>query len=99
MDESRRQFLEWLPSFWSRETLIDYDGDEQFVEEWVQGAWVGYQVGLHILQQQPIAAYQDDYGNAVSAGDFDGGEDEMHETAHREGWTPLVCAAGIKVKE
>jgi hypothetical protein len=72
------------PVFWSRETLIDYDGDEQFVEEWVQGAWVGYQVGLHILQQQPIAAYQDDYGNAVSAGDFDGGEDEMHETAHQK---------------
>lgn len=80
--------------------LVEVDRISNSVKHYrLQGAWVGYQVGLHILQQQPIAAYQDDYGNAVSAGDFDGGEDEMHETAHQEGWTPLVCAAGIKVKE
>ena len=45
-DTLRGRFLAWLPKYWNRETFIDDEGDELFIEDWVQGAWVGYSAAL-----------------------------------------------------
>lgn len=88
MDESRKQFFEWLPSFWSRETFIDDDGDEQFVEEWVQGAWVGWQASrAAIVIKLPTELQLKKYAcsDCISA--------TLDEVENG------IRAAGIKVKE
>ncbi|MBF4541137.1 hypothetical protein [Salmonella enterica] len=58
-----------------------------------------WQASRAAVEKGSIVAYQDFYGNAISAADFDGGEDEMHETAFNEQWTPLIKADGLKVKK
>lgn len=99
MDESRKAFESWCrvtrPCL---TTLKNCDG-KTYSHDKTQAAWKSWQASREEIAKGSIVAYQDPYGNAVSAGDFDGGEDEMHETAFQEGWTPLVRAAGIKVKE
>lgn len=62
-------------------------------------AWRMWQASRAAIEKGTIVAYQDFYGNAISAGDFDGGEEEMHETAFNEQWTPLIKADGLKVKK
>lgn len=61
--------------------------------------WHAWQASRAAIEQGEIVAYQDAYGNALSEGDFDGGADEMHETAFKEQWTPLIKADGLKVKQ
>ncbi|HCM9127842.1 TPA: hypothetical protein R4104_001515 [Enterobacter asburiae] len=107
MDESRKAFERWWEvnfhngnaprhgwEFWRDGEGYSIEGDEEF-----QWRWEAWQASRDEITKGSIVAYQDHYGNAISAGDFDGGEDEMHETAFQEGWTPLVRVAGIKVKE
>ncbi|EPY6812522.1 hypothetical protein ACXEGP_002436 [Klebsiella quasipneumoniae] len=38
----REKFEAWLSPCWNMEKLIDDDGDEQYVERYVQGAWMGF---------------------------------------------------------
>ncbi|QGZ42679.1 hypothetical protein IP92_04900 [Pseudoduganella flava] len=42
----RAAFLKRLPKHWSRETKLDAEGDTTFRDDWVQGAWIGYQWGV-----------------------------------------------------
>ncbi|MCU2326656.1 hypothetical protein N8Q91_08060 [Enterobacter hormaechei subsp. steigerwaltii] len=101
MDESRKAFERFLREehLYTDEEL-DWEDDRNCYAIYpVHIAWKSWQASREEIAKGSIVAYQDPYGNAVSAGDFDGGEDEMHETAFQEGWTPLVRAAGIKVKE
>lgn len=89
MDESRKLF---------EQAYGQLRKDGKTINLW--DVWsMAWQASRAAIEKGSIVGYQDPYGNAVSAGDFDGGEDEMHETAYQEGWTPLVRAAGIKVKE
>lgn len=88
MEESKKQFAE----AYQRMQYDHFGSNRDF-------AWKFWQASRAAIERVTIVAYQDNYGNAVSAEDFDGGENEMHETAFKDGWTPLVCAAGIKVKE
>jgi hypothetical protein len=41
----RNEFLNWLNPTWNRETTIDDEGDEVFLDVWVQGAWIGWLSG------------------------------------------------------
>lgn len=41
-EERRAEFEKWLAPTWSRETVPDADGDIIYVDDWVQGAWVGF---------------------------------------------------------
>lgn len=38
----REKFEAWLSPRWDMEKFIDDDGDEQYVEDYVQGAWMGF---------------------------------------------------------
>ncbi|PLG17318.1 hypothetical protein B6J05_14540 [Klebsiella quasipneumoniae] len=38
----REKFEAWLSPRWSMEKFIDDDGEEQYVEDYVQGAWMGF---------------------------------------------------------
>lgn len=38
----REKFEAWLSPRWNMEKFIDDDGDEQYVEDYVQGAWIGF---------------------------------------------------------
>ena len=87
MDESRKQFLEWLQPFWSRDTFIDDDGDQQFVDEWVQGAWVGWQAS-----RAAIEIKLDD--KVMVEDEFDKGHNCAIDYC-----AEAIRAAGIKVKE
>ncbi|MCL8077206.1 hypothetical protein [Enterobacter hormaechei] len=98
MDESRKAFEQACRDGLINGGLAKFDNG-LYASELTQSVFNGWQAGREEIGKGSIVAYQDHYGNAISAGDFDGGEDEMHLTAFNEGWTPLVCAAGIKVKE
>lgn len=100
---SREQFEEWV----TKETGFDLWRTEFPMTEWdyqqykchqTNLAWMAWQASRAAIENGSIVAYQDFYGNAISAADFDGGEDEMHETAFNEQWTPLIKADGLKVK-
>jgi hypothetical protein len=95
MNELRKQFEEWFMKEYE-EVNNSHELSARVIKNIALSSWQASRVAI---DKSSIVAYQDPYGNAVSAGDFDGGEDEMHETAFNEGWTPLVRAAGIKVKE
>ncbi|WP_181574587.1 hypothetical protein [Enterobacter hormaechei] len=101
MDESRKAFEQWaLEVMQFTPDELTWDEKRNCYRDYVPHmAWKGWQASREEIAKGSIVAYQDFYDNAISAGDFEGGEDEMHETAFKEGWTPLVCAAGIKVKE
>ncbi|MBD2791740.1 hypothetical protein [Xenorhabdus szentirmaii] len=88
MDEMKKKFLEWYNS---KYTPIIVNCSEELRETHKHGAWEGYKACFEDMKNSPAVAYLDPYGNAVSAGNFDGGEEEMHETATREGWSALVC--------
>lgn len=44
MDESRNnmreEFESWLAPSWSRDTYLEDEGEVEYVDDWVQGAWV-----------------------------------------------------------
>lgn len=70
-DTLRGRFLAWLPKYWNRETFIDDEGDELFIEDWVQGAWVGYSAAL---------------AEPVSGGVVDDGREEFERLITADGW-------------
>lgn len=43
MDQERAAFEAWVIPAWSLEKRTDSDGDTVYVEDWVQGAWIGWQ--------------------------------------------------------
>ena len=45
VEAERREFEALIVPEWSRETEIDSDGDTVYVEDWMQGAFIGYQLG------------------------------------------------------
>ncbi|GAB7405787.1 hypothetical protein OUHCRE4_43220 [Enterobacter hormaechei subsp. steigerwaltii] len=101
MDESRKAFEQWVNNLLSVTIsgCAEYIGGDVYKDDYHTCLWQAWKASREEITKGSIVAYQDPYGNAVSAGDFDGGEDEMNETAFQEEWTPLVRAAGIKVKE
>lgn len=46
----RDEFEAWLLPSWSRERFVDGEGDWQYVEDWVQGAWIGWQASRAALR-------------------------------------------------
>lgn len=57
----REKFEAWLSPRWNMEKFIDDDGEEQYVEDYIQGAWMGFSaantelVGALEKAQQRIA--------------------------------------------
>ncbi|HFK4064839.1 TPA: hypothetical protein ACJIK4_004643 [Kluyvera cryocrescens] len=49
---SREQFEAWLQPYWSRSTFTDDDGEEQYRDELVQGAWMGWKAASKASEQQ-----------------------------------------------
>lgn len=47
-EQIRSEFLNWLAPTWSRETVTD-ENDVVFVDDWVQGAWIGWQASRAAL--------------------------------------------------
>ncbi|HGW5085441.1 TPA: hypothetical protein ACNIH6_004167 [Pseudomonas aeruginosa] len=60
MPDMREEFEAWpLPS-WSRERFVDGEGDWQYVEDWVQGAWIGWLASRAALRVElPKSDYAD----------------------------------------
>lgn len=50
MTDIREEFEAWLLPSWSREKFVDGEGDLQYVEDWVQGAWIGWQASRAALK-------------------------------------------------
>jgi hypothetical protein len=92
MDESRKQFEQWFEWYTG---FSPQTGSANLVEMY----WQSWKASREAISKDSIVAYQDSCGNVLGSGDFDDSEVGMHETAFYEGWTPLVRAAGIKVKE
>ncbi|MBT0725434.1 hypothetical protein HH682_13600 [Rosenbergiella sp. S61] len=87
MDESRKQFEEWAVYAYGDGCLTLRPNIQKY-ESWVlESAWHAWQASR---QYQSVIAYLTHQGSAVSPDDFEGGEAEMHETAKREEWAPLV---------
>ncbi|MFP7813418.1 hypothetical protein [Pseudomonas aeruginosa] len=69
----RDEFEAWLLPSWSRERFVDGEGDWQYVEDWVQGAWIGWQASRAALRvelperRDPLNSTGDDE-NPRSAG-------------------------------
>lgn len=42
-NNERDAFESWLPECWPKDRFVDQEGDELYAEEWVQGAWIGWQ--------------------------------------------------------
>lgn len=51
----RAQFEAWLPPSWSQEGDTDEDGDFVYREDWVQGAWIGYQAAMQATSAEVVA--------------------------------------------
>lgn len=72
-DKMREEFEEWLIPAWSREKFVDEDGDLQYREDWVQGAWIGWQASRQVLvielpQEEPgYMYYAPDMVKAIEA--------------------------------
>lgn len=56
MDESRNnmreEFESWLAPSWSRDTYLEDEGEVEYVDDWVQGAWVGWQASRAAIEIQ-----------------------------------------------
>lgn len=50
MSGIREEFETWLRPDWSRATYVDIEGDTQYIEDWVQGAWIGWQASRAALK-------------------------------------------------
>lgn len=62
MPDMREEFEAWLLPSWSRERFVDGEGDWQYVEDWVQGAWIGWQASraaLRVELPEPYAFHQE----------------------------------------
>lgn len=89
MDESRKQFEEYWDNYTgSRDGRCkSLRSGAGYRNKSANECWVFWQASR---QEQSIFAYLTHQGSAVSPDDFEGGEAEMHETAKREEWFPLV---------
>ncbi|WP_241626786.1 hypothetical protein [Rosenbergiella epipactidis] len=88
MDEQRKQFEEWIKAERPKlflDLLETYP--TRYSDPSTERLWQAWQASR---QAQSIVAYLTHQGSAVSPDDFEGGEAEMHETAKREEWAPLV---------
>ena len=52
-DTEREAFEAMIVPAWSRETYVDGDGDVQYVEDWMQGAWMGWSMARAALASRP----------------------------------------------
>lgn len=89
MDESRNnmreEFESWLAPSWSRDTYLEDEGEVEYVDDWVQGAWVGWRASraaIEIVLDKEITNVTNKY--------YEEGRDDVIEA---------IRAAGIKVKE
>lgn len=57
-EKLREEFEAFLLPTWSRKTFVDSAGELQYVEEWVQGAWIGWQGAraAQVVQLPPLPA-------------------------------------------
>ncbi|WP_262770119.1 hypothetical protein [Enterobacter asburiae] len=92
MDESRNnmreEFESWLAPSWSRDTYLEDEGDVEYVDDWVQGAWVGWRASRAAIEIE--LPTENELHQKVCSGCASESL-EMVEQAIR--------AAGIKVKE
>lgn len=69
--DEREAFEAWLPRPWSSDTRFDEEGELVYAEDWVQGAWIGWQAARATRpaqpEQQPIGWVTEDYLTDKSA--------------------------------
>lgn len=89
MNESRKQFEEcWDNYTGSRDGRCkSLRSGIGYRNKSANECWDFWRISRH---SQSTIAYLTHQGSAVSPDDFEGGEAEMHETAKREEWAPLV---------
>lgn len=85
MDESRKQFEKFFSKHCTDMTRAN--NGMNYSDPSLDVCWISWQASR---QSQSVVAYLTHQGSAVSPDDFEGGEAEMHETAKREEWVPLV---------
>ncbi|EPN6131751.1 TPA: hypothetical protein I4D22_11405 [Enterobacter asburiae] len=92
MEESRNnmreEFESWLAPSWSRDTYLEDEGEVEYVDDWVQGAWVGWQASRAAIE---IKLPTENELHQKVCSECASESLEMVEQAIR--------AAGIKVKE
>ncbi|HFK5702818.1 TPA: hypothetical protein ACG0A7_002557 [Enterobacter roggenkampii] len=100
MDESRNnmreEFESWLAPSWSRDTYLEDEGEVVYVDDWVQGAWVGWRASraaIEIDLPRRKMACASGYGDGYLVDSLMGDALEYDETVD------AIRAAGIKVKE
>lgn len=59
-DTEREAFEAMIVPAWSRETYVDGDGDVQYVEDWMQGAWMGWSMARAALASRPAEVDDED---------------------------------------
>ncbi|HHW2860397.1 TPA: hypothetical protein ACUUCQ_005167 [Pseudomonas aeruginosa] len=88
MPNMREEFEAWLLPSWSRERFVDGEGDWQYVEDWVQGAWIGWQASRAALRVElPRLMKQSNsetYTDGVRAG-WNACRDELQENLQQAG--------------
>ncbi|HAJ4243079.1 TPA: hypothetical protein HLU32_21635 [Escherichia coli] len=93
MDESRNnmreEFESWLAPSWSRDTYLEDEGEVEYVDDWVQGAWVGWRASRAAIEIELPPTV--DGSNVPFAGNA--------WNAYRVEAVEAIRAAGIKVKE
>lgn len=93
MDESRNnmreEFESWLAPSWSRDTYLEDEGEVEYVDDWVQGAWVGWRASRAAIEIELPPTV--DGSNVPFAGNA--------WNAYRVEAVKAIRAAGIKVKE
>ncbi|HDR2874356.1 TPA: hypothetical protein QCK10_001478 [Enterobacter roggenkampii] len=98
MDESRNnmreEFESWLPPSWSRDTYLEDEGEVEYVDDWVQGAWVGWRASRAAIEIELPAKIE----REVRDTDIDDERRWGHNDAIRD-CAEAIRAAGIKVKE
>ncbi len=88
----REEFEAWLLPSWSRERFVDGEGDWQYVEDWVQGAWIGWQASRAALRVElPDKAKFVEYYEDLEGGTFNW---QRYMVAIQE----ALQQAGIEVK-
>lgn len=89
MDESRNnmreEFESWLAPSWSRDTYLEDEGEVEYVDDWVQGAWVGWLASRAVIEIELPEWFSPN----------DCGDRAMWSDAVEQ----AIRAAGIKVKE
>lgn len=98
MDESRNnmreEFESWLAPSWSRDTYLEDEGEVVYVDDWVQGAWVGWRASR--------AAIEIELPRVIDAHPLGPESAKMICSFHKNvvgECAKAIRAAGIKVKE